>query len=160
MVHNVDEATNDITSPTKLYERSQYSKNGHSPFGLCLNYIVKDNELFHDAIMYEPTYLPKNMQIEVLTNEKALSLPWTFRWNMEQIDKQIDEEETTEKTLTKVCFGIDKKEKEKESDYVKHLQSDNMLFEVSKNASLSLEFNHARENKSYEFLTVPLSINL
>ena len=155
-VHDVAEVTNDITSPTKLYERSMYSENGFSPFGLCLNYATEDNELFNDAIVYEPTYLPKDMLIEVLTNEKAPSLPWTFRWNMEQIDKQIDEEETTEKTLTKVCFGIDKKDKE--SDYVKHLQSDDIVFEMRENISLSLEFNHAKEKKSYEFLSIPLSI--
>ena len=155
-VHNVDEVTNRITSPTKLYERSKYSKNGNSPFGLCLNYAEEDNTLFTNTIIYKPTYLPKNMLIEVLTNEKVPSLPWTFRWYSGQIDKQIDEEETTEKTLTKVCFGINKKDIE--SHYIKHLQSNDILFEVSDNVTLSLEFNHAREKRSYAFLTLPLSI--
>ena len=157
-VHDVDEVTNHITSPTKLYERSKYSKNGHSPFGLCLNYAVEDNEFFNDAIVYKPTYLPKNMLIEVLTNEKAPSLPWTFRWNTAQAARQIHKEEITAKTLTKVCFGIDKEDKE--SNYVKHLKSNDILFEVSENISLRLEFNHASEKRNYEFLTVPLSIDL
>ena len=155
-VHDVSEVTNEITSPTKLYERSMYSENGYSPFGLCLNYAEEDNTLFTNAIVYKPTYLPRNMLIEVLTNEKSPSLPWTFRWCSNQIIKQVDNEEITEKTLTKVCFGIDKEDRE--SDYVKHFNSDELLFEVSEDASLKLEFNDAREKRSYTFLTVPLSI--
>ncbi len=155
-VHNVTEVTNNITAPTKLYERSKYSENVYSPFGLCLNYAVEDNALFTHAIVYEPTYLPKSMFIEVLTNEKAPSLPWTFRWHSAQTDKQICEEEITKKTLTKVCFGIDKEDKE--SHYIKHFESDDIIFEVSEDTSLRLEFNHASENRCYEFLSVPLSI--
>ena len=155
-VHDVDEVTNHTTEPSRLYERSKYSENGYSPFGLCLNYAVGDNGLFANAIVYEPTYLPKDMFIKVLTNEKYPSLPWTFRWHSGQTVKQIDEEEITTKTLTKVCFGIDKKDKE--SDYVRYLQSDDIVFEVSEDTSLRLEFNHASENRCYEFLSVPLSI--
>ena len=157
-VHDVDEVTNDITSLTKLYERSKYSENGYSPFGLCLNYAEEDNALFTNFLEYLPTYLPQDMLIEVLTNEKAPSLPWTFRWHSGQTDKQIREEEITEKTLTKVCFSIDKKDKE--SHYVRYLQSDDIVFEIRENISLRLEFNHAREKRSYEFLSVPLSIEL
>ncbi len=155
-VHNVTEVTNNITAPTKLYERSKYSENGYSPFGLCLKYAVEDNELFTNAIVYEPTYLPKSMFIEVLTNEKAPSLPWTFRWHSGQIAKQVDEEKIREKTLTKVYFGVQKEDIE--SYYIKYFKSDNIVFEVRENISLSLEFNHAKEKKSYEFLSIPLSI--
>ena len=155
-VHNVAEVTNHITSPSRLYERSKYSENGYSPFGLCLNYAEEDNALFTNFLEYVPTYLPQDMLIEVLTNEKAPSLPWTFRWHSGQTDKQIREEEITEKTLTKVCFGIAKEDIE--SDYVKHFNSDDIIFEVSEDASLRLEFNHASDNRCYAFLTVPLNI--
>ncbi len=156
-VCNHEEITSSLTSPTQLYERSKYKSNGVSPFGLCVNYSTNDNELFKDKLDYKPTYLPKDITIEVLTNENSTTLPWTFRWKAELTNFKNDEPiNFSEQKLLKVIFGI-KKDMVK-NNYLKLFKSDMIFFENSQSEFLKLVFNPIDTKQIKIFKTLPLII--
>lgn len=156
-VHNFDEVTNKITTPTKLYERSQYMSNDYSPFGLCVDYAKEDDMLFENCFKYYPTYLPIDSVIEVLTHENAKSLPWTFRWKADLSKIEINEPiNFPNKSLLKIIFGI--KINEVRNDYLRLFKSDKIFFEDSKSEYLKFVFNTQPDRKIYEFKTLPLII--
>lgn len=156
-VHNIDEVKSELTKPTQLYERSKYKINDSSPFGLCLNYSIQDNELFKNRLNYKPTYLPKNMTIEVLTNENSVTLPWTFRWKTDISNHKVEEPINFPKQkLSKVIFGI--KENEVKNNYLQLFKSDMIFFENSKDKFLRLVFKSGLDKQIKTFKTVPLKI--
>ncbi|PLY05896.1 MAG: hypothetical protein C0625_11200 [Arcobacter sp.] len=154
-VHSIEEATNKITKPTKLYERSKYKTNGSSPFGLCVNYSSKDDVLFENCLNYKPTYLPENMIIEVLTNENSVTLPWTFRWKSDiVIPPPIEPINFSKQKLSKVIFGI--KKNEIQNEYLNLFISDEIFFEDTKNEFLKLFFDSKNDKKNHAFNSIPL----
>ena len=159
-VHNEDEVMNKITAPTKLYERSKYAANGYSPLGLCLNYDTKDDALFQNALIYKPTYLPEDMYIEVLHNDDAPSLPWTFRWKVDNNigkNSELIVHDNGINTLTKVVFSLTKKQEvEAYTKYFKN--SGTVCFENSQKTSLTLYFDNAQTKCQKVFNTVSLVI--
>lgn len=156
-VHNVDEARNNITAPTKLYERSKYKTNEYSQFGLCVDYLEDDNKLFENCFIYKPTYLPENLSIEVLKNEKAKTLPWTFRLNTALPSTKIDEPiNLKNQNLLQVVFGVDKTKVD--NNYLNLFQSDIIVFQDSKSEFLKLTFDTKNSKTTKVFNTVPLII--
>ncbi len=74
-VVNEEEIQSELTSKTKLWERSQFEKNGHSPFGLCLINSESTDKLFEKSEIYQPNYFPEGMSIDIITNEKHPQFP-------------------------------------------------------------------------------------
>jgi hypothetical protein len=156
-VHNIDEALNDMTVPTKLYERSRYKTSGYSPFGLCVDYSKDDNMLFENCFIYKPIYLPENMAIEVLKNEDAKTLPWTFRWNTDLSNNKINEPiNLKNKNLSQVVFGVDTTKIE--NNYLNLFKSDIIIFKDSKSEFLKLIFDGQNSKATKVFTTIPLII--
>jgi len=156
-IHNIDEATSTLTSPTKLYERSRYKYNDASPFGLCVNYSTNDDELFKKRLNYKPTYLPSTMTIEVLTNENSTTLPWTFRWKADITTMNNNEPiNFPDQKLIKLIFGI--KKNEVKNNYLKLFKSDLIFFENSQYEFLRLVFNFTHNQQIKIFKTLPLII--
>lgn len=156
-VYNHEEVTSALTSPTQLYERSKYKSNAASPFGLCVNYSIDDDELFEKRLDYKPTYLPKNMTIEVLTNENSMTLPWTFRWNASIANNHNSEPINFPKQkLIKVIFGV--KKNEVKNSYLQLFKSNKIFFENSQYEFLKLVFDTKGNKQIKRFKTIPLVI--
>ncbi len=153
-VSNINEIKNEITAPSKLFERSKYKSNGNSPFGLCLNYDTKDNKLFENHFSYKPMYLPKEIKIEVLTNEKHPTLPWTFRWQAD-IPSSFENEPANKYQLTDTIFQI----KDIKNKYIENISiHKNINFINSSDINLTLEFDNHKQNETKKFKTLPLII--
>jgi len=156
-VHNSIEALNAITAPTKLYERSEYKNNNYSPFGLCVDYVKEDDLVFENCYIYKPSYLPKGMQIEVLRNEDAKTLPWTFRWNTDLSNTPVNEPiNLKEQNLVQAVFGISTKKVH--NNYLSLFQSTTIVFQDAKSEYLHLVFDAQNNKKMKVFTTVPLII--
>jgi len=161
-VHDKNEINSALTKPTKLGERANWKNNGSSPFGLCLDYSKNEDKLFENYFSYEPSYLPQGMEIQVLRNIKETTLPWTFRWRMENINS-LKTKKSLEPTfhqnkiesLTKVYFGV----KSIENYFVDFFKDeDSVVFEQSKEIYLKLEFDHKKTKQVKRFDTIPLLI--
>lgn len=159
-VHDKSEVSNTLTSPIKLDERSQYASNGYSPFGLCLNERREDDRLFQNSLAYKPSYLPEGMVIEIVTNDDAPSLPWTFRWKTDSVFTDKSEyvaHVNGIENLTKASFYLPKEENT--MPYIEHFMDDKTLaFEDGKCIFLELEFDNKRSDHKKVFDTVPLVI--
>lgn len=154
-VHNEDEIKSDLTSPTKLFERSQYKTINSSPFGLCLDYDKKDTLLFEECLKYKPTYLPKDMEIEVITNEDKPTLPWVFRWQAD-IKSDYEDEPVNQHQLTKAIFQT---HEDKEIPFIKNISHYKEIeFDKKQKVHLILEFDNNIQNKIKTFKTLPLDI--
>jgi hypothetical protein len=159
-VINESEIKSDLVSPTKLWERSNFVKNGISPFGLCLVNTEDTDIIFENSLKYQPDYFPKGLEIEILTNEKANYLPWTFR-----LPFRGEKKKTTEPTihkneiseLTKVEFGIPSLDLNNE--YILNFKDENSVsFSQNSAYNLTLIFDNNRRNKTKVFDTIPLII--
>ncbi len=145
-VHSLDEIQNHTTCESKLYERAKHKTNACSSFGLCLNYSKQEDELFANCFKYKPTYLPKNMYIEVLRNENSATLPWTFRWKTSvSITKLAEPINFPKQNLAKVIFGI--KQNTIQNKYLDLFKNDEVLFEDSKEEFVKLVFTKRDDKK-------------
>ncbi len=154
------EIRSELTSKTKLYERSQFFKNDFSPFGLCLVNSKLTDELFGQSQIYQPNYFPKGMSIDIITNEKNPNLPWTFRLPYRD-EKKAHNEPINHlngiRKLTKSEFEIplDKDEK----GFKTYFQSSkNISFKNGERNRLTLEFDHKIQKKVIEFKELNLII--
>jgi hypothetical protein len=159
-VLNEDEIKSDLVLPTKLWERSNFAKNGVSPFGLCFVNTEDTDVIFENSLKYQPDYLPKGLEIEVLTNEKSNYLPWTFRLPFKGEKKKTTEpiiHENGISKLTKVEFGIPFLDLNEE--YILNFKGENSV-NFSKNSSynLNLNFDNNKRNKTKVFDTIPITI--
>ena len=72
------EIRSELTSKTKLWERSQFNKNNFSPFGLCLVNSKMTDKLFEQSQIYQPNYFPKGMSIDIITKHLGVRPSRTF----------------------------------------------------------------------------------
>jgi Glyoxalase-like domain len=158
-VINESEIKSDLVSSTKLWERSNFAENGISPFGLCLVNTEDTDILFENSLKYQPDYFPKGLEIEILTNEKANYLPWTFR-----LPFKGEKKKTTEPTihkngiseLTKVEFGIPVAD---QNDYLLNFEGEKSIsFNQNSAHNLTLIFDDNKRNETKIFDTLPLII--
>jgi hypothetical protein len=159
-VINESEIKSDLVSPTKLWERSNFSKNGSSPFGLCLVNTEDTDILFENNLKYQPDYFPKGLEIEILTNENTTDLPWTFRLPFKG-EKKKTTESTVHKNgileLTKVEFGIPILDQNE--DYLLNFKGEKSItFQQHSTHNLTLVFDNNRSNETKIFDTLPLTI--
>lgn len=77
-VHDAQEAQNDLTAPTRLYERWA-GRHTACPFGLCLRPSGRpDEETPFAGWNYKPDYLPDALSILVGDNYAQRHEPWLF----------------------------------------------------------------------------------
>lgn len=152
-VVNEKEIQSEVTSNTKLWERSQFGKNQHSRFGLCLVNSESTDKLFEQSEVYQPDYFPKGMSIDIITNKEYPKLPWTFR--LPYRDKKKAHSERTEhsndiKSLTKAVFEYPMNQGE--TVFTQYFEGvDSVEFINGNNTRLTLEFDNNRQKKSKEF---------
>ena len=159
-VVNHEEITSENMQGTKLFERSEYKKNGGSPFGLCLVNEPGSDKLFESCYHYNPCYFPPDMPIEVITNSSSKSLPWTFRLPFKGA-KEITTEPTTHLepicNLTKAIFQCT--ELAENQRFVKHFEREGQIhFIESDKNHLILEFDYIRMNQTKHFDSIPVTI--
>lgn len=149
-VNNESEITNELTSGTKLWERSNFKTNGKSPFGLCLKNTSDVDSLFSASQKYSPEYLPKGLSIDILTNDTKASLPWTFRLPFKPDTKKAKEEikhKNGIQKLTRVKFGIQKSNfKASFTNYFE--REEVVVFEVKNKNQMTLVFDNHQSGKS------------
>ncbi|WP_345890681.1 hypothetical protein [Croceivirga thetidis] len=157
---NEDEIQSDLTKKTKLWERSQFEKNGNSRFGMCLVNSKSTDSLFETSKIYEPDYFPKGMSIDIITNEQNPDLPWTFRLPYRGVKKENNEpieHLNGIKSLTKVEFETQiGRQKTDFEDAFKNVE--NIEFTKSDSLNLILEFDNSAQGKVKEFLELDLKI--
>ncbi|WP_405207359.1 hypothetical protein [Aquimarina sp. LLG6339-5] len=159
-VLNEDEIQSELTAKTKLWERSQFDKNGKSRFGLCLVNSESTDSLFEISEVYEPNYFPKGMSIDIITNEENPNLPWTFRLPYRGVKKENNEpieHLNGIKSLTKVEFEI-QTDSEKTNFENAFKNVENIEFTKSNGLSLTLEFDKNAQGKTKEFSELNLKI--
>lgn len=109
-MHDKDEAQNERTAPTYLYQRWLQRSNGACPFGICLRPVNEYNKSKPFAGWpYKPVYLPDTLAIHVAGNVSDLKqpflfyLPFTSRSNYQQFDQPKDHKLPVER-ITKLIL--------------------------------------------------------
>ncbi len=159
-VVNEKEIQSELTAPTKLWERSQFENNDHSPFGLCLVNAASTDQLFETSKIYQPNYFPEGMSIDFITNQEYPKLPWTFR--LPYRGEKKPHTEPTEhanqiKRLTRVEFEMPTLNYG--TKFVNHFQDVDLIeFTTGNRMHLTLEFDNMRQGKTREFLELNLTI--
>jgi hypothetical protein len=132
-----------------ICERSKFQETAYSPFGLCLEHTPDTHPIFNSAYKFQPDFLPKGKEIEIITNEK---LPWIFRFPPSREKKNISEPRLHEvgiRQLTKVTFNL--KAKDFKDILVEIERKSAIVFEEARKDWLILEFDHGRQGKMKEF---------
>lgn len=148
------------TAKIKLWERSQFRVNAYSPFGLCLVNSRSTDPLFQGSEVYQPNYFPKGMSIDIITNEKNPSLPWTFRLPYRDGKKEHNEpieHQNGLRKLTKAIFEIRPDDGKTEFEgFFKEVRQ--IEFTQSHRSNLTLEFDNQVQGKTKEFSELHLNI--
>ncbi|WP_299251729.1 VOC family protein [uncultured Aquimarina sp.] len=159
-VINKKEIQSELTSQTKLWERSQFKKNGYSPFGLCLVNSKSTDKLFEISKVYQPNYFPKGMSIDIITNEHYSKLPWTFRLpyrDKKKTNSKPIEHSNGIRLLTRTEFEMPMDNSC--SEFKTFFQSVNDIdFKNRNRTHLTLEFDNKIQGKSKEFSELNLTI--
>ena len=158
-VNSESEIKSELTAPTKLWERANYTLNGASPFGLCLASSDDIDDLFSQSLKYRPSYIPEDLSFEIITNEKKPYLPWTCRLPATAVDLTAEprQHQTGIEKLTKVKFGI--QNKNFQNRFTDLLERDSkILFHYSDRHRLTLEFDNHKRNLTKNLKDIPLVI--
>lgn len=149
------------TRNTRLWERSQFEKNAHSPLGVCLLNTPKSDSLFSQALPYQPIYFPGGMPIDFLPHIGSEYLPWTFRLPFKGKLKKVDEPRNHANgiaSLTEASFGIP--EVGLNTPFVSAFEyEDQLSFYSSQKIDLRLVFDQNRQKKQMVFKSLPLIIH-
>ena len=160
-VHNEDELKSEITKQTGLWKRADFNSTNVSPFGLCIVNTDETERLFENAFKYQPAYFPIGLNIDILTNEQNLNLPWTFRLPFKGIKKNETEPKEHKcelKNLTTVEFGITKY-KETDQFIQQFVGQKKIKFTLSATNNLTLTFDDNKNGLTKEFDKLNLKIN-
>lgn len=155
------EIQSELTANTRLWERSQFESNDYSPFGLCLDNSESSDPLFLQSQVYQPSYFPKGMSINFITNSNRPELPWTFRLPYRD-QKNVHQEPTVHangiKKLTSTRFEYSAEEEA--NAFTKHFEDlDNIAFIKGDRNHLNLEFDYCRQQKRALFEDLSLTIH-
>lgn len=159
-VCNESEIRSELTSKTKLWERSRFMENNYSPFGLCLVNSKSTDKLFEQSEIYQPSYFPEGMSIDIITNEKSQNLPWTFRLPYRD-EKKAHNEPTNHnngiRKLTRVEFETPLNKDENGFKYYFE-RTGNIDFKSTSRNHLNLEFDDFSQKKVMELKELNLTI--
>lgn len=154
-----EEIQNDLTSRTKLWERSQFKSNENSRFGLCLVNSELNDKLFEKSEKYQPIFLPRGMSIDVITNEEYPSLPWTFRLPFRGEGKEHNEPTEHQNGIKKLSGAeFEIPTVTGEIEFMNYFQESPIKFKNGNRTHLTLEFDNLSQNKSKEFESLNLTI--
>lgn len=159
-VADEDELRNEVTRPTKLWERSKSRNTGYSPFGICFRSQSSDDStpLFEQAWLYQPSFVPPDQYVLVAANEAFPNEPMFFEFPFQRI-KSTDHPTDRQQPLihpkkfekiTKVT--IISPVIESISDSMKQVLN-NSIVNLAKGDTycLSLEFDQGKEGNSKSF---------
>ena len=154
-VQNQEEAK--TAQSVGILERSNFKDTHYSPFGLCLADTENHENLFQNAIHFQPDFLPKGKYIEIITNER---MPWIFKFPSTGRKPKAEEpmhHKVGLKKLTNVTFNL----KEKEfTDLLDTIENDSSInFEKTARDMLTLEFDYGLQGKSKTFECLNLEIH-
>jgi len=159
-VHNMQELQSPRLQPSGLAQRAAYAGNGSSRFGLCLENLRGLNNLFAQAVPYQPTYLPEGQAIQVLPFVQQPTLPWTFRLPFIGPKKPSTEPMQHANGLnqvTKVSFGVASEHLDHPA--VKALGTyPDISFEPATKPALTLTFNHGQQGQSHALPGLDLTL--
>ena len=159
-VHNEREITSNNVLPTGLWTRANFKSNGTSPFGLCIDNTDPTNELFKDAVHYQPDYFPDGMTIDLLNNDQNLFLPLTFRLPFKrnrQQQSKLPGHKNKIRLLTKAAFQFTEESDHHFLDYfdrkaaIQFLQTDKIW--------LTLTFDNGCQGLTKTFNELKLTIH-
>jgi hypothetical protein len=158
-VHNEKEIKSEKIEPIGLWQRAEFKSNSFSPFGLCIVNTSETDQLFQNALKYQPEYFPQGQTIDIVKNENHSTLPWTFRLpfkGQKKISTEPMEHKNAIKLLTKVTF-----EHQENLDTAFLLffeQAQNIEFKKSDKTWLNLTFDNAKQGLTKEFEALKLTI--
>ena len=160
-VHNEEELRSEITKPTGLWKRADFNLTNSSPFGLCIVNTDETERLFKKAFKYQPAYFPVGLNIDILTNEQNLNLPWTFRLpfkGQKKNETEPAEHKCGLRNLTNVEFGIINFNETDEfiQQFVGH---EKIKFSSTSTNNLTLTFDDNKNGLTKEFEKLNLKIN-
>lgn len=158
-VHNQAEIKSELVKPTGLWQRTD-KESGFSPFGLCLVNTADTNDLFEKAYQYQPNYFSKGMEIDILNNEKAPSLPWTFRLPFKEKKGNPLEPTNHSNGLSELTEAIFEYQNQGEAkSYLTCLKKEHQIkFKPSNRNWLNLKFDGGKQNKQKDFDELKLTI--
>lgn len=140
-----------------IWERSQFANTGYSRFGLCLKNTEDTDQIFSNAIKWEPLFLTQGECVEIITSEK---MPWIFRFPPNRRKNQSNEPKVHKlgiKELSKAIFHFH----DNQVDHLLDLISENSIIEFKKSTtnSLILEFDNGKQGilKKFDNLNLVLS---
>ncbi|GAA0872160.1 hypothetical protein GCM10009117_13070 [Gangjinia marincola] len=158
-VHNHNEIDQPVFKDIGLYDRAYFEKFSCSRFGLCIVNTKATDEIFEDAIFYQPKYFSEGKPIEVVRTATNAQAPWTFRLPYRDYQPEYKnnlQEKLQIEKLTRVNFIL------KEYDLPENLEKLNqheISFSIGVENKLELIFDHSRQGKIFECISLPLIIN-
>lgn len=159
-VTNEHELANGPAAQIGLAELSNFQSNHRSRFGLCLVNSPATDNLFKNALDYQPSYFPEGKAIKVINNQEKPYLPWTFRLPFKSQNKATEEPMSHENgihKLTKAIFGIS--DMTSQVDFIKAFDSHAQIdFESSHSNRLKLVFDEGQQGKEMLFKSLDLLI--
>lgn len=161
-VENESESKSKNTSLLNIWERSNFSNNNYSPYGLCFKNTASSDSLFIKALKFHADYYPEGKFMEVFTNEEKPYLPWFFRLPAMQggkrhLNEPINRDSLGIRKLTKAIFEI--QNEELEDRFVDMIQSNSVVeFSFSSRDYLILEFDNAQKEMVRRFEKLGIEI--
>ncbi len=158
-VHDETEIKSELTKPTGLWQRANFKSNDFSPFGLCIVNSDETEQLFENALKYQPDYFPQGLTIDIIKNELQPDLPWTFRLPFKG-QKKHENEPTNHSNglavLTKVRFEYRNNAEDKSLDNFKNEET--IEFVNTARNWLTLVFDNGKQGQQREFEKLKLTI--
>lgn len=147
-VYDENEIHSEATKETGLWQRADYKRQHCSPFGLCLVNSEDTDELFANALSYQPEYFTKGMTIDILKNDSRPDLPWTFRLPFkgpQTFDHEPRSHRNGMEVLTRALF---EHRHAADCEFIEAFKAEEQIqFKKSSENRLTLIFDHARQGK-------------
>lgn len=155
-----EEIQSDLTRKTKLWERSNFHQNGYSPFGLCMVNTPSTDALFVNSMLYQPTYFPEGMVIEMITNENHPQCPSTFRLPFKGAQKPHHEPTQHANGITSLSQAVFEINSELNNEaFSSHFNHTNTIqFSASSRTHLTLVFDQHQQRKEKVFEELLLTV--
>lgn len=158
-VCNESELKSELVKPSGLWQRAEYFANEFSPFGLVIVNNQASNNLFANALKYQPAYFSKGLAFDIVTNQTNPGLPWTCRMPIgtEQNSSAVAVEhnnkiqELSKASFEYLCTG--------DTSFVDQFTNEKKIrFIPSGKNWLTLNFDNSRQGLQKIFLPLQLTI--
>lgn len=141
---------------THLWDRANFQRTRHAPFGLCLVNAEDTDPIFEDAQRYQPAYFPEGMAVEFVDHQE---LPWLFRLPFKGEKKATSEPLDHPKQLNRLTKAIFHLPKELEiARRIQELSKDHIQFVLADEYQLILVFDDGLQGQEYTLRGLPLAL--